>query len=256
MDDLKIRPYQAGDAGAVAALMNDLETRFGAEAGFTEPEVRDRNGPDAHRWDTDTRLILGTSGELVAMGYIDPPPPGGNKAFVSGGVHPDWRSRGIGRDLFGWQLERLAEMRGDADWEVETGAPELDEQAAHFYARHGFKPVRYFSDMYAALGPVDAAPLPDGLRATEYRADLSRRLYDAHMEAFEDHWGYQRRPYEKWVAYTVESESFRSDLTRVVFDGDQIAGYVMSYDGADGKLYIGQVGTRRPWRRQGYCLGV
>ena len=44
---------------------------------------------------------------------------------------------------------------------------------------------------------------------------------------------------------------FRGDLSRIALDGDDIAAYILAYDGVEGSVYIGQVGTRRPWRKRG-----
>jgi ribosomal protein S18 acetylase RimI-like enzyme len=77
------------------------------------------------------------------------------------------------------------------------------------------------------------------------------------VEAFADHWGSQRRDYSDWVTLTVGSEGFLPDLSVVAFDGDEIAGYVLSYRDADPeRVYIGQVGVRRPWRRRGVAAAL
>jgi ribosomal protein S18 acetylase RimI-like enzyme len=54
----------------------------------------------------------------------------------------------------------------------------------------------------------------------------------------------------------VESEEFRGDLTRIAFDGDEIAAYVLAYDNVEGREYLGQVGTRRPWRKRGVASAL
>ena len=56
---------------------------------------------------------------------------------------------------------------------------------------------------------------------------------------------------------TLHADSFAPDLSLVAFDGDQIAGYVLSYRDEDpARVYIGQVGTRRPWRKRGLAAGT
>jgi ribosomal protein S18 acetylase RimI-like enzyme len=84
-----------------------------------------------------------------------------------------------------------------------------------------------------------------------YDADQVRQVHEAHMEAFADHWGFERQPYEDFRVEAVDAVDFRADLTLVALDGEQVAGYVISYDGADGRHWVGIVGTRRPWRRRG-----
>jgi ribosomal protein S18 acetylase RimI-like enzyme len=114
------------------------------------------------------------------------------------------------------------------------------------------EPARYWFDMVAPAVGVPAIAVPDGLKVVIYTDDAERDLYEAHMEAFADHWGYQRRTFDQWSLLAIRSSTFRPDLSRLAFDGDELAGYVLSYDDADpARLYIGQVGVRRPWRRRG-----
>lgn len=254
------RPYAEEDAAAIADLYNAIEGQFGSDTPYTEGGMRSRMSVHADEWATNTRLLWTADGQLVAAGYTEAPPPGGDKAYVDGGVHPRWRGHGIGRELLAWQLERASEIHREqapeAQWVADGGALVEDESALRMLERFGMTPVRYFFDMEAPVGSIEGAPLPGGLRIAEFTSDRGHQLYDAHMEAFSDHWGFQKRPYDKWVKYTVESEMFRPDLSRLVFDGNEIAAYVLSYDGAGDTLYIGQVGTRRAWRRRGLASMV
>jgi ribosomal protein S18 acetylase RimI-like enzyme len=53
------------------------------------------------------------------------------------------------------------------------------------------------------------------------------------------------------------SADFLPELSSIAFDGDEIAGYVLGYRDADPtRLYIGQVGARRPWRRRGLAAAL
>jgi ribosomal protein S18 acetylase RimI-like enzyme len=132
-----------------------------------------------------------------------------------------------------------------------------DERATHTFERFGFAAVRYFFEMVAPARAGIEAPIPAGLRVVTYDPQYEKTLYDAHMEAFSDHWGYQKRDFDSWTGFTTRNETFRSDLSRIAFDGDEIAGYVLSYDDADeDRAYVGQVGTRRPWRRRGLAGGL
>ena len=198
---------------------------------------------------------------LAAAGMVSPPPEGGQRADLLGGVHPAHQGRGLGWELLAWQYERVRQLHADIapsqHWHVETGASVGDKAAIRLFERFGFGPVRYFFEMVASLH--DQQPemaLPDGLVAVPYTPELAYPLYEAHMEAFSDHWGFQRRPFEKWVIGTVESEEIRPDLSRIAFDGDQIAGYVLAYNNVEGREYIGQVGTRRPWRKRGLASAL
>jgi mycothiol synthase len=260
MTDLTTRSYIEGDAAPLADLLNIIEVATGGEPGFTEGEMRAVMSAMVRDPALDTRLVCTPDGTLVAAAVAGTPPPGGQRADGFGGVHPQWRGRGIGRELLAWQFDRIAELHAEIDpgidWQIETGASDTDETAIRLFERVGMQPVRYFFEMKAPLTDPPDVPAPAGLRIVEYTPDLRETLYTAHMEAFADHWGFQQRPIEKWEKYTVSSEDFRADLTRVAFDGDQIAAYVLSYDAPDGRHYVGQVGTRRAWRRRGIASAL
>jgi mycothiol synthase len=261
MRQLTIRTYLESDAGAIADLMNTIDAKHGAEAGWTGGELRSFIKAWVRDPETDSRLVVTSDGELAAVGFVSPPPEGGQRADMLGGVHPAYQARGLGRELLAWQYEQVrqlhADIASDAQWHVETGASVDDKAAIRLFERFGFGPSRYFFEMVASLnGQRHEVALPDGLVAVPYTPELAKPLYEAHMEAFSDHWGYQRRPFEKWVIGTVESEEFRPDLTRIAFDSDEIAGYVLAYDNVEGREYIGQVGTRRPWRKRGLASAL
>jgi ribosomal protein S18 acetylase RimI-like enzyme len=259
VSELITRALAESDAPAITGLMNAIEVVAGAEPVWTDGEIRGlmagwmSDGPD------DSRLMFTIDGTLVAAGMVAPPDHG-TGADTFGGVHPDWRGRGIGRGLLQWQFDRLAQIRDvrapGIDWQIDAGAGVADVSATRLYERLGMHAVRYFSDMRASTAGVPTATFPAGLRALPYEDAMFPALYEGHMEAFQDHWGYQRSAAEKWKARTVDSETFRADLSRVVFDGDEMAGYLLGHDGADDSLYVSHVGTRRPWRKRGLASAL
>src|SRR5262249_47008733 len=124
--------------------------------------------------------------------------------------------------------------------------------AQRLFERFGLARARYFFEMRASTTQVPAVALPEGLRSEPYRPELEPAVYAAHMEAFRDHWRFHARGLDRWRAIPARSEGFKPALSRVAFDGDELAGYVLGYgDASPDRLYIGQVGTRRPWRRRG-----
>jgi len=256
VENLTTRPYDEADAAAIAALFNVSEQAAGGHPGMTDDDIAAWFGTLARDRGSDTRVVTAPDGTIIAAALVPTPPAGGYRVDVDGVVHPDWRGRGLGRELLGWQLARAAQIHGavapDAHWEAHVGALLEDESAIRLYRRFGMTPQRYWFDMTAPTEGVPEVALPEGLRVEAYTPVLEKSLYEAHQDAFLDAWGYQRREFGDWLALSVRTETFVPELSRVAFDGDQIAGYVLSYhDAVPDCLYIGQVGTRRSWRRRG-----
>jgi mycothiol synthase len=261
LDGYTVRAYQRSDAEALTGLYNAMEQAAGGHPGYTPDETHAILDGTVGDPAEDTRLVFAPGGELTAAGVVTTPPPGGFRLDLYGGVDPGWVGRGIGREVFAWQLTRAAEIHKtvapDAEWTLEAGMNLADERALRLFEHFGFTVARYFFEMLAPARAGIDAPVPAGLRVVPYEPHLERDLYEAHMEAFEDHWGYQRREFDAWMGFTTRSDTFRPDLSRVAFDGDEIAGYLLAYDDADeDRAYIGQVGTRRPWRRRGLAAGL
>lgn len=256
MGQLSTRGYQESDAPALAALWNLIEQHAGGHGGFSPEDVQSIVAGMVRDAASDSRLVFAPDGTLVAAAVTPTPPAGGFRVDAMGGVHPIWRGQGIGRELLSWQLARAAEIRRaeapDARWEAHAGTLVGDEEAVRLFRRFGMTPVRYWFEMAAPTAQAPAMALPDGLRVTTYSPEHEKTLHAAHTEAFADHWGSQRRDLEQWATMTVRSETFLPHLSLLAFDGDELAGYVLSYTDADpDRTYIGQVGVRRPWRRRG-----
>ena len=209
---------------------------------------------------TDTRVITDAQRRLVAVGLVPLPPTGGHRVELIGGVHPDRRGAGIGRQLLAWQLDRAAvrhaEVAPDTEWLAQVAVGVADTSAIRLCERFGFTVGRYFLEMTAPTTPPPVATLVEGVRIRPYDPDCEREVYAVHTAAFGDLWGYQDRSFEAWAALTVRSETFRPELSRVALAGDTIVGYVLPYDGVPGRLYIGQLGTAGSWRRRGVARSL
>ena len=260
MDDLTIRPYADADAALLTDLMNVLEVAGDAGHEFTEQEIRDLISTDVTDAARDTSMVLGADGTLAAAGLVSAPSPRGSRARTVGGVHPDWRGRGIGQALLRWQFERIAEIRaerGAADqWTVTAGAGIVDESAAGLFRRAGLQPVRYFLEMRAATAGLAPAAQPAGVRIAAYTTDLQASVYAAHTEAFADHWGFEDRAIGEWAARAFASDLFRGDLSRIALADSRVVAYLLAYDGVADDLHIGLVGTRSPWRKRGLATAL
>jgi mycothiol synthase len=257
--DLTARSYGDDDAAVVTELINAIEVAGDGGHRFNEDEIRGMvsGTRDPAR---DSRLVFTADGALAAAGIVSPPTPGTSRVHADGGVHPHSRGRGIGRELLAWQFRRAAEIRAAQDpatvWTVGTGAGVADESAARLFGRFGLQLVRYFLEMSAPTAGDRQVPLPDGIRIAAFTDGLRGAIYDSYLEAFAENWGHEPRGIEEWSVRTVGSVAFRGDLSHVAFDGHQIAAFLLAYDGPDNCLYVGQVGTRQPWRKRGLASSL
>jgi len=214
----------------------------------------------------DSLLGLSADGRILAFGLVMTSPGQRTlvKCTVAGGVHPQWRGRGIGRVLLEWQVGRARQHLASSDkalpgW-IQSHADERAPQNARLLARAGLLPARYFVELQRVLAePIRAFELGEGMRVAPYCADMSAAVHEAHDEAFADHWSSQPLSGETWTSFT-EAEAFRPDLSFVVYGTDaegseQIAGYLLStvspadWEGAGfSSSYIALVGVLRDWR--------
>jgi mycothiol synthase len=259
VDELTTRPWRPQDSGAVAALNNAIDLALGGSGGATAESIADFATLMADA-DTDSRLLWAPDGTLVAAAMVAAPPAGGFRVDVPGGVHPDWLGRGIGRDLLAWQVRRAEEIHRRREpgrpWEIHFWTMAANKAAVGLFERTGLRAERYWFEMVAPTTPPPV-PVPDGLRVAGYDPTHRERVHEAHMEAFADHWGYQRRSLEEWAPLTIDATAFLPEYSRLAFDGHDLAGYVLCYrTGNADQLLVGHVGTRRPWRGRGLAAAL
>jgi mycothiol synthase len=264
-EGIEARPIVLDDAIALAEL------RAATEKVDDEGEHEDADDVLEwlrHPWFDGPRGSLGLwSGDRMAgwaVIWSGPVPRDADQINFVGGVHPDWRRQGLGGRLLDWALDRAGERHRDRHpdlaGELHAHSGDANTGLHAMLEGAGFAQVRYFVEMSLTLtGRPDAgAAVPDGLMLTAFedRYDEATRL--AHNEAFLDHWGSTPREPDAWRARTTASKSFRPGQSHLLLDGEDVASYVLSYEyDADtaitGRrdLYIGQVGTRRPYRGRG-----
>ena len=151
-----------------------------------------------------------------------------HRAYLFGGVDPEWRRRGVGTAVFNWQLQRgrqlVTEAEPDLPRAVRTNSWDWLEDAIALYERFGLEPVRYYDVLSRSL----AEPIPpkaiDGARLVPWGEVDSERVRQAHNEAFADHWGSTPIPRESWDHMNGESD-FRPDLSFVVLADGEVVGY-------------------------------
>ncbi|WP_369045991.1 GNAT family N-acetyltransferase [Sinomonas sp. P10A9] len=262
------KPIEAAHAPAWAELSN-LLARADDTDEFYNPEdlVEELEEPGVDpaadtlgAWDGDTMVAYGQL--RVTEAILDREA----NASLSGGVHPAWRGRGLGRAVMDWLEPRadvLAAQRfpgAPVVWYMWCGKP--GSSAERLAAARGYRPGRYFRDMRLTLTtwePVDSAADPVCAHLAPAHHEATRR---AHNEAFADHWRSSERDPARW-ADQLSSRSFRADLSRVAVNpdpsldpDDAVDAYVLCHEFVSGELYVTLVGTRRRARGQGLASAL
>jgi ribosomal protein S18 acetylase RimI-like enzyme len=193
--------------------------------------------------------------------------------FSVGYVLPEYRMRGIGRTLLDFVETRLLEI---SVHHIDSG--QLSSSAPRFYhnsvsdkeiakeslLKHaGYRPIRYGFEMVRPnLEDIPDLPLPGGLEVRPALPEHYRPIFDASNVAFRDHWGYIPDPVENFEKMLVDP-NFDPSLWRVAWDGDQIAGMVLSFiNKAENAEFIRKRGytenicVLRSWRKQGLAKAL
>lgn len=256
------------DYGAFAALIHTCHLADGTDWLPTAASLR---SDDEHGGEFDPRrdvLLAEIAGELVAAARTNVRTRGGiGVHHVEGWVRPDRRRQGLGRALLRWTERRAAEVaradgrgpeRALSAWpeEAQAGALALYESEGYRIVRYGFSMIRDLAD------PIPDAPLPDGLEIRPVIEGDHRRIWDADVEAFRDHWDSGERTESDFEAWFAEPD-LDTSLWRVAWDGDEVAGSVMTFIWSEENEKLGirrgwleHVSVRRPWRRRGLASAL
>jgi mycothiol synthase len=183
-------------------------------------------------------------------------------------VDPAWRRRGIGRALQETLEARAAVIAaGERDGSPIRLRVEAEDAAVGTVAlvtQLGYQPARYWYTMRRpTLDDAPHRPLPPGLEIREVRPEHLQAIWDAEVEAVEDHWGNSEVDQEEYQEFLAHAGPEETSLWRIAWDGEQVAGQVRSYinedvnrrDGVQ-RGFVEYITVRRPWRRRGLASAL
>jgi mycothiol synthase len=200
--------------------------------------------------------------------FQNPQPEAEVRCSIDVEVHPAQRASGLDDALFEWAearaSQRVCMVPGNRSRVIRSGAFDTQIQQQAQLARRGFGSVRYFYRMQRDLSePIPAVQLPADLALHVYTPELSDALYAAFNEAFRDHWSFDPVTAEDWQIFFVGRSSFRPDLTYVVMNGDEVAGFSLNGISPEENARHGRsegwvevLAVRRPWRKRGVATAL
>jgi mycothiol synthase len=253
---LKLRPAQWADMKAIAQLILDVCIADGDPTVATSEEELRRfwNFPEV-KLDTDAWVVETNDRKIVGYQKFY-----NRHAHASlhgdGYVHPEFHGRGIGtamlRALEARAHEEMKLAAPDLRGFIHNGMPTGDTSARQLHEAEGYRLIRFFWHMEIELDEVPRTPeWPAGIELRPFALEQQNHaVFEAHEEAFSDHWGHTPGTFERWQHHMTSREDFDPTLWFIAWDGNQIAGYSLCrYRMGIG--WVGTLGVRRPWRKRG-----
>lgn len=185
-------------------------------------------------------------------------------------IHPDVRRRGHGRRLLDWAEERARASVADGSGGprelphfLGSGADVANAASIAFAIAAGYQPIRFSFEMRRPLDvPLPHASLPTGLEIRPVEPEQHRRIWEADVEAFRDHWESGVRTEADFIQH-FRNPDLDTSLWQVAWDGDEVAGSVMNgiYGDENAKLgleigWLDHVSVRRSWRGRGLASAL
>jgi mycothiol synthase len=228
-----------------------------------------RNYSHLTRCDPQTDMLFAEmDGEVIGYNRVwwDRQEDGVYTYGVVGFLCPDWRRKRIGSAMLKHaeaRLRQIAATHEPGPRFFQTGANDSELGLQALLESQGYQPARYFVEMTRDINePLPDAPMPPGLEVRPADESMLRQVYEAHMDAFRDHWGFTEETFEEF-SHWKEDPDFNPSLWKIGWDGNQIAGMVLNFiDEAENaeynrkRGYTEGISTRRPWRKIGLARSL
>jgi mycothiol synthase len=254
----RMRPPHDVDAAEVAAFSNEECMAFIGVPVLNADWLRQRwTAPGVDR-DRDFAVVESPDGGLCGFLSVEAEPPFAHVSAL-GIVAPAFHGCGLGAAIVSENERRARRFEPRADpgvpFMIHAGTLAGEARVSALLRSRGYREVRRFE-----LRRVDFAGEPrrppdvEGIAIRGFRRKEARRLYDAHVEAFADHWGEGEETYEDFCHHNLDAPEFDPDLWLLAWDGDDIAGYVGALEHSredPARGYVALLGVRRAYRRRG-----
>jgi mycothiol synthase len=254
----RMRPPHDEDAAEVAEFSNEECVAFIGAPVIDADWLRDRwTAPGVDR-DLDFAVVESPNGEICGFLSVESEPPF-VEVFALGIVAPAFHGLGLGAAIVSETERRARRFEALADptarLVIRAGTLAGEPRVTALMHSRGYREVRRFE--LRRIDFVGEPPRPadvEGITVRGFRPEEARELYEAHVDAFADHWGEGQETYEDFRHHLLDASDFDGELWFVAWDGDELVGYI----GAQAKSredpvrgYIAVLGVRPPYRRRG-----
>jgi mycothiol synthase len=246
---VKLRPYREDDFGPLLELFNRHQLAAFGEADATAEDLRTWLTTPYVSVEDDIR-VLERDGRIVGYADVDPTREQPPRWWCDVKVDPEEDADEVVPQLVAWIEQRAAPEGGT----VRVWTSETDNRITGAFRGLGFEPVRHSYRMEIDLAGAAAEPSwPEGVTVRTLREDEHERVYEAVVEVWRDTNDPIDETFEEWGHWTTRHDSFDPSLWFLAEAGGELAGFSLCRrDPNDERAgYVGSLGVRRPWRRQG-----
>lgn len=264
------RPISPGAAAVLAELLNAIEVLDVLGEYYSVEDAADQiNAPllDLERgtvgvFDGDRMVGYSSAAHKLLVEDV-------HRVTVSGGVHPEYRRRGLGAELLAAGIASAKALHAihhpGLPLAIDAQNNAFNDSARACYQAAGMAPVRWYSHMRHPLGAaVVDVPTPDGLVVERYSVNNDAEFFAVSNESVLDRWGGVPMPLEQWRAFRGWP-AFRPDLSFLLRDvgSGTAAGMLLTYSwdadtAATGvrDAHLLRIGTRRAYRKRGVASAL
>ena len=270
---VEMRPFdRARDFPALSDLISSVNAHdeFDWLPSVDELE-RDWAAPHATFDPERDAIVVEADGHLIAAGWVGWAERDGKVVHdIETWVDPADRRHGLGGGILAWLEDRAHASVADGSGgpaempHVLGGGLLTNNPAAIAFAAHaGYATIRYGFQMRRPLDlPIPEVALPEGLEVRPVLPEQHRAIWDADVEAFQDHWEARVRTEHDFVR-TFTDPDFDPTMWQVAWAGDEVAGSIFNtiYPEQNDRTgiemgWLDHVSVRRPWRGRGLASAL
>ena len=267
---LQFRSFEGdSDYPKMVKILSDAAKADRVDDVFTLEDIRHDYSYLTHSDPKNDMLFAEVNGLTLAYARVDwhqEEDPNNRIYYVIFNIHPDARDKGIEAPMIHWCEARLREKAAshpqDSARYFQVSSNENKTSYIEVLKTLGYKPTRYFIEMSRSLESIPEADLPEGIDVRPAGKEDYRKIWDASVEAFRDHWGFSEPKEEDYKSYE-SSKYFQPELWQVAWHEDEVVGSVMNYVDPDynEKLnrkrgWTEEITTARQWRRKGIAKAL
>ena len=244
---MTLRSPRDDEFDAMLELMNAHQLAAFGEADVPADELQTWLTTSYLDIERDIR-VLERDGRLVAYADVDGTRDDPPLWWCDVKVDPDVAADEVVPQLVTWLDERAARGR----LRVWTAAD--DSRIVSAFTGLGFEPVRHSYRMEIDLSDESRVPeWPQGIAVRTVREAEHQLVYEAVIEIWQDTNDPMDETFEEWAHWHIDPARYDPTLWFLAYAGDELAGFSLCrQDPVDPHAgYVGMLGVRRSWRRQG-----